>query len=123
MTLNELKVDNISQQNVVFHTESLHKKDEVIHSHLTEPPLPPSLPPKTSQGEITCDINESSDCGNTGIIEIYQAEKQEYSYEDYSRDYANPPRRPNMRGKDTDQDKITKEEVCSVIVSGRILAN
>jgi hypothetical protein len=108
MTLNELKVDNISQQNVVFHTESLHKKDEVIHSHLTEPPLPPSLPPKTSQGEI----NESGDCGNTGcVINNYQAEKQEYSYEDYSRDYGNPPRRPNMTGMGTEQDKTTEEEV------------
>jgi hypothetical protein len=82
MILSELKVDNISQQNVVFHNESLDKKDEEIHSHQLEPPLPPSPPLKTSQ----VDINESRDFGNTGCVnQNYQAEKQEYSYKDYSR--------------------------------------
>ena len=69
--------------------------------------MPPSPPPKTS-----CDINGSRDCGNSGdIIPNYVAEKQEYSYEDYSRDYGDPPRRPNMKGMGTDQDKTIEEEV------------
>ena len=42
MTLNELKVDNISQQNVVFHTESLDKKDGEMQSH----------PPRASTASI-----------------------------------------------------------------------
>jgi hypothetical protein len=111
MTLNELKVDNISQQNVVFHTESLNEKDEEMHLHLSKPPLPPLSPPKISQGEITCDIIESGDSGDSNNIQNYQAEKQEYSYKDYSSDYGDPPRRPNMRGIGAEQDKTTEEEV------------
>jgi hypothetical protein len=67
MTLNELKVDNISQQNGVFHTEPLDRKDGEIQSHNLEPPLPPSLPP--NQTEIIIDTNESGDSG--GIVGIF----------------------------------------------------
>jgi hypothetical protein len=67
LTLNELKVDNISQQNGVFHTEPLDRKDGEIQSLHLEPPLPPSLPP--NQAEITIDTNESG--GSGSIVGIF----------------------------------------------------
>ena len=56
-------------------------------------------------------INESGDSGNSGYYRKTVRQKIKSIHMDYSRDYGDPPRRPNMRGMGTDQDKATEEEV------------